>query len=170
MYRADTNSECMQTPGRDHEAHAVEQGALTRRKFGSMRVAVKDRKNPDQQRGHEERSTHFEHHRGAEQNGRCSDAILDTRNRHAHKSEHSADRHHQRKRNWQYPNGRGAKLRAPQTHGNHRQYVVQSGDRMEKTSQETRCLTLLHMCVCRGGSEKQQAERNPKSETRNKLE
>ena len=92
-------------------------------------------------------------HRGAEQNGGRSDPVLDARNRHAHEPEHSAHRHDQRKRNRQHPDGGGAKLRAPQANGDHRQHVVQSRDRMKKSGQKTGGLALLHMRVCRGGPE-----------------
>ena len=91
-----------------------------------MRVAMEDGEDPDQQRGHDERSAHLEHHRGAEQNGGRSDPVLDTRNRHTHEPEHSTHGHDQRKRNRQHPDGGSAKLRAPQTDSDHRQHVVET--------------------------------------------
>src|SRR4249919_2054410 len=42
----DADSQRMQTSGRDHEAHAVKQGALTWRKFGPMGVTMKDGEDP----------------------------------------------------------------------------------------------------------------------------
>ena len=45
--RADADAHRVQAPGRDHEAHAVEQGALAGRKFGAVRMAVEDREASD---------------------------------------------------------------------------------------------------------------------------
>src|SRR5215469_6533980 len=42
MDRADANSQRVQAPGGNHEANAVEYCALAGRKFGSVRMSVKD--------------------------------------------------------------------------------------------------------------------------------
>ena len=48
MNRADADPQCVQASGGDHEAHAIQQRALTGRQFGSVRVAVKDGEEADQ--------------------------------------------------------------------------------------------------------------------------
>jgi len=107
--------------------------------------AAEDGEESDQQRCCDERGAHFERHRGAEQNRGRGNPVLDARNRHTHESEHSAHRHDQGKRNRQHPDGGGAELRTPQAHGDHRQHVVQSRDRMKESGQQTGGLGLLHM-------------------------
>jgi len=102
-----------------------------------MSVAMEDGEDPDQQRGHEERSAHLERHRSAEQNGGRSDPVFDARHRHAYKPQHSAHRHDQGKRNRQHPDGGGAKLRAPQADRDHREDVIRAGDRVQEARDES---------------------------------
>ena len=70
---ADADAHRMQAPGRDDEAHAVEQRALARRQFGAVRMAVEDREASDHQRRDDQRRPHLEGDCGSEHDGRRGD-------------------------------------------------------------------------------------------------
>ena len=142
---------CVQTSGRNDEAHAVKQRALAGRQFGSVRVSVEDGEEANQRRRNTQRRANFEHYGSTKKNRRESDSILDSRQRHSHQSKHSAESHHHGKRDRQNPNRRRAELRAPQTDRNHRQHVIESRDRMAKAGQESDGLAFLR--VGKGRSE-----------------
>ena len=91
------------------------------------------------------RRANFEHHGSTEQDRRESDSVFDSRQRHSHQSQHSAESHHHRKRDRQNPNRRSAELRAPQTDRNHRQHVIESRDRVTKAGEESNGFTFLRM-------------------------
>jgi hypothetical protein len=64
-------------------------------------------------------------------------SILNSWQRHSHEAEHSAKRHHHRERHRQNPNRRRTELCAPQSHCDHCQHVVESGDRVSKAGKKT---------------------------------
>ena len=79
----------------------------------------------------------------AEQHRRERDADLDAGQRHAEEPEHAAERHHHRERHRQQPHRRRAELRAPQADRDHREHVVEPGERMAKTGEEAARLPAL---------------------------
>ena len=63
-------------------------------------------------------------------------ADLDAGQRHADQAEHAAEGHHHRERDGQQPDRRRAELRAPEPDRDHRQHVVEAGDRVAQAGEE----------------------------------
>ena len=130
MHCADADSERVQASSSHHESHAVEQRALAGRKFGSVRVAVEDREEPDQRRRRHASGGRTSNITAAP--SRIAERAMPYSipgKRHAHQPQHSAESHHHGKRHRQQPNRRRAELRAPQADRDHRQHVIKSRDR-----------------------------------------
>ena len=146
MNRADADPHCVQASGRDDEAQAVEQRALAGRQFGAVRVSVEDGEEADQPAATPSGGRTSNNTAAPKQNRRQRDAVLSTGQRHAHQAEHSPERHHHGEGHGQQPDRRCAKLRAPQPDRDHRQHMIQPGDRMTKAGQESDGFALLRMC------------------------
>ena len=126
---ADADAQRVQAAGRDDEADAVEQRALPRRQLGAVRVAVEDRERADDQR--RDHAAAAAARRRPPRRARSPTRRCRTRRRElARRASRAAPpRHHERKRHRQHPDRRCAELRAPQPDGDHREHVVEAGQR-----------------------------------------
>ena len=141
MHRADTDSQRVQAAGCNDETHAVEQRALAGWQFSSMRMPVEygEESRPTPQRQQEA---------GAFQTVPQHPEELPTERFRIRfpasgtpiRPKHPTERHYHWKCNRQNPNRRSTELRAPQAYRNHRQHVIESGDRMAKAGEESQRL------------------------------
>ena len=75
-------------------------------------------------------------HEQSQRQRRERDADLDAWQRQPEQAQRSTQRHHQRECHGLQPHCRRAQLRPPQTHRNHRQHVIEPGNRMQQAGDE----------------------------------
>ncbi len=119
------------------EPDAVGEAALPRRQLDAVRVAVEDGEEADEDRGDRDlrpglRRDHRA--RAAGPRGRCRSPTPGRR--HADETEKGAQRHDHREGDGQQPDRRRAELRPPESHRDHRQHVVEPGDRVPEAGEE----------------------------------
>ncbi len=165
----DQDAERVQQARGDDEAQAVEQRARAFGQLAPVRVPVEDCEAGDDRRSEPQRRTHLRQHHRAQHDRRDRDADLDTRHRDAEEPHQPAERHHQRKRHWQHPDSGSPKHRAPQSHGHHRQHMIQARDGMGESGEEARGLPPLLVGQCGKRRHRQRrargAHRNPMEPT-----
>ncbi len=133
----------MKAPGRDHEADAIEKTALSFGKLGPVGVAVKDREEPDHHRGGRERRPGFREHEDSEDEGGDRDSDLDPGKRHTQEPERPAECHDHGKRYRENPERGRPQLGAPDAHRDHREHVIEPGDGVDETGDESSRLPRL---------------------------
>ena len=145
MRSTDENSKPVQTPGGDDEPDTVHHGALPRREFSSVRVAVKYGKRPDDNRRQREIELGFHRDDDAQQERRCRDADFDARYGYTNQAKETAEGHHDREGNGKQPKRGWTELRAPKPDRNHRQHMVKARDWVPKSAEEPLRLTILNV-------------------------
>jgi hypothetical protein len=122
---------------RHHEADAVEKSALARGKLRSVRVPVEDGEETDDDGRDREGRPGLGEHQNAENECRDRDSGLDSGKSDTHEPERPAESHDHGKGDGKDPDGGRSELRTPEAHGDHREHVIEPGDRMKKPGDES---------------------------------
>ena len=123
----------MKQAGGDDEATTIGQGICRGGELGAMRMAVEDGEHRNDRRGQHERGPDAQSDRQSEHQRRECDHQLGNGQPDLEDAHHGAERHHQRKDDRQHPDRGAAELRTPDADGDHRNEMVQPGQRMQQS-------------------------------------
>ena len=126
----------MQQRGRQHEARRIGHAGRIDRHLGAVRIAVEDRKRPDQSHGDGHRRLDPDRDDGAEHDHRRRDTEFNERHRDAGHSGRAARRHHQHEARGHEPECAAAELPGEEADRDHRQDMVEAAERMGKAMHE----------------------------------